>query len=52
MVGDRYCIRVVKSELALADHVHEFDADEYITGTPERLKVEHWAGDVPARRCG
>ena len=26
----------------LADHVHEFDAGEYIRGVAERLKVEHW----------
>ena len=32
LVGERHRIRAVDRELALADHVHEFDAGEHGTG--------------------
>ena len=41
LVGERYCIGTVDDELALADHVYQFDAGEHGAGGPERFKVEH-----------
>ena len=44
LVGERHLIRVVVRELALADHVHEINADEHGTGGSELFEVEHRPG--------
>jgi hypothetical protein len=41
LVGERHRIRTVDRELALADHVHEFDAGEHAAGAAERFEVKH-----------
>ena len=41
LVGERHRIGSVDCELALADHVHEFDAGEHAVGGAERFEVEH-----------
>ncbi len=41
LAGERHCIGAVDCELALADHVYQFDAGEHGAGTPDRFEVEH-----------
>ena len=41
MVGKRHGINAVDHELALADHVHQLNADEYGPSGPARFEVEY-----------
>lgn len=36
----------IDRELALADHVHELDASEHISGSSKRLEAQHRPGDA------
>lgn len=44
LVGERNCIGAVDCELALADHVNQFNAGQYGAGRPEQFEVEHGLG--------
>jgi hypothetical protein len=41
LVGERHGINAVDHELALADHVHQLNADEYSPSGPARFEVEY-----------
>jgi len=43
-VGERHSRGAIDCELALADHVHQFDAGEHGAGGPGRFEVEHRPG--------
>jgi len=40
LVGGRHRVGTIDCELALADHVHEFDAGDHANGAAERFEVE------------
>src|SRR5471030_3191381 len=44
LVGERHRIGAIDRVLALANHVHEFDAGEHATSAAERFEVEHRPG--------
>ena len=44
LVGQRHGLGAVDCELALVDHVHQFDAGEHGARGPERFEVEHQLG--------
>jgi hypothetical protein len=44
LLGERHRFGSVDGKLALADHVHEFDACEHAVGGAERFEVEHRPG--------
>ena len=44
LVGERHGINAVDHELALADHVHRLNADEYSPSGPARFEVEYRPG--------
>jgi len=44
LLGERHCIGAVNSELALADHVDQFNAGEHAVGAQDRFEVEHRPG--------
>jgi len=41
LVGERHGINAVDHELALADHVHQLNADEYSPSRPAQFEVEY-----------
>jgi hypothetical protein len=41
LVGERHGINAVNHELALADHVHQLNADEYCPSGPARFEVAY-----------
>jgi hypothetical protein len=46
LVGKRYAIAARHVELAVANHVHEFDASQNHARRSKRLETEHWLGDA------
>ena len=44
LLGEQHCIGAVNRELALADHVDQFNAGEHAVGAQERFEVEHRPG--------
>ena len=44
LIGERHRIGAVDGELALANHVYQFDAGEHGASGPERFEVEHRPG--------
>ena len=45
LVSKRQLDAALQQELTFADHVHEFDAGQDISGCPKGLEVEHRFGD-------
>ena len=43
LVSKRQLDTGFQQKLTLADHVHEFDVDQYIFGGPKSLEVQHFA---------